>query len=569
MQQLDIKYIATKNKNETVEINGFLLHSKYDPIKEAQRIADKEYIENYVHVLFGYGLGYVADALGEKLNGKESIVIVDPFKEELNIENEFVQSMGDVDKIKSKLSNLLENNSREVKVICSPNYDKLAVVEYKNLLQIVKDVQREKEVDENTIRFGSENWQENYIKNLLFASKDLSLGNLEKKYDCPVVIASGGPSLTKQIPQLKKIRENIILIAAGSTVNSLVKDNIEPDYVVTIDGTIANYNHFKDLKLKEATLLYCLSSHYGIQQEYAGQRYAFLTTNDFRVGGHMKKNLHIDLPYIAGGGSVANFAFTIAMFISSGPIALIGQDLAYTNNQTHALNNKHFEMINEEYLQTRDAFEVEGYFGDKVKTDYVLYSMKQAFECLHEAIEHESPIYNCTEGGVKLIGFEQIPFEEFIVKHVKPITINKIGSSNADQKVPISKLIEQLYNEVEIYSKLEKSFLDALSLLKVNKKLGFFKHTVLTKLDKIDKKTKESLELVMMDRIVEPLTMDVLRNYKPKKNETPKESFERVYNQSVELYSRLLEVTKKSKRFSNETIELVKLYEVKENGRTN
>lgn len=561
MTEVIIKYIPTKNSEETIELNGLLLHSKYDPIKEAKRIVEKEYQENFVHILFGYGAGYIADALEEKLNGKENIIIVEPFLEKLKINNDHVIDANDSKKFATILSQKLENYSREVKVICSPNYDKLAMKEYKELLQIVKDIQRDKQVDENTIRFGSESWQENYIKNLVYAFKDPSLNVLEKRYTSPVVIASGGPSLTKQIPIIKRMRKFIILIAAGSTINTLLKSDIVPDYVVSIDGGLANYKHFKDLKLEKTTLFYGMSSHYKIQEEYIGKRYALLTTNDFRVGEHMKDKYKIELPYMPGGGSVAHFAFTIAMFISSGPIALVGQDLAYTNNATHARDNKHHKLIDEQYLKSRDAFEVEGYLGDKVMTDYVFYSMKKAFEHLHEIIEHESPIFNCTEGGVRLLGFEQISlakFEEIYVEAKKTVVVN-----DSDLKsLRISILTQQLKEEVLFYNKIERMLNNALSLLKVNKQLGYFKQNVLTKLDKIDRDMKEYFEEVMMDRIVEPITVDVLRNFKAKSNETPKESFERVYNQNLELYSRLLEVTKKSKKFTEETIGNIKLYEV-------
>ena len=564
MTEVIIKYISTKNSEETIELNGLLLHSKYDPIKEAKRIVEKEYQENFVHILFGYGAGYIADALEEKLNGKENIIIVEPFLEELKINKDYVIDANDTKTVATILSQKLENYSREVKVICSPNYDKLAMEEYKKILQLVKDIQRDKQVDENTVRFGSESWQENYIKNLVCAYEDLSLNQLEKKYDCPVVIASGGPSLTKQLPLLKKVKENIILIAAGSTINSLLKNDIVPDYVVSIDGDIANYNHFKDLKLKKTALLYGMSSHYQIQQEYVGKRYALLTTNDFRVGEHMKEKYNIDLPYMPGGGSVAHFAFTIAMFITSGPIALIGQDLAYTNNATHAGDNKQFKIIDQNYLKSRDAFEVEGYLQGKVTTDYVFYSMKQAFEYLHEVIEHDSPIYNCTEGGVKLQGFKQITFNKFIETYIQELKARFINKES-QKKLQFLLLIEQLHKEELIYNKIEKNLQDALSLLKLNKQYGYFKQNVLVKLDKIDQKTKEYFRDVMMDRIVEPLTIDVLRNYKANSNESVEESFVRVYNQNIELYTRLLEVTQKSKQFTKEAIEYAKIYEVDNN----
>ncbi len=556
MNNVEIKYIQTKTKLLTIEINGYLLHSKYDPVKEAKRIIEKEFIENYVHVLFGFGLGYLAEAFAEKVS-REQLIIVDPFKEQLALENSEVIDSNDEKEIKSRLKNSLKNYSREVKVICAPNYEKIAPIAYHNLLKIIKDVQRFNQVEENTIRFGSEFWQENYIKNLIYAFSDNSLNELEKKYECPIVIASGGPSLTKQLSLLKTIREQVILIASGSTVNSLVSEGITPDYIVTIDGAEANYRHFKDLVLPDSILLYCLSSNYKIQQEYIGKRYPFLTTNDFRVGEHLKESLNINLPYMAGGGSVAHFAFTIAIFLTNGPIALIGQDLAFTNNQSHATNNKHHKVIDEKLLKDRDAFEVEGYFGDKVLTDYSLYSMKTIFEKLHKGIVHSAPIFNCTEGGVKLDGFMQLPFESFIKKYIGNILIEKIEQEELSNSNSICILIEQLRKEINVYNQLEKDLVDAISILKANQHNSIFKQADLKKLDKIDRKIKDNFNLVMMDRIVEPLTIDVLRNFKANERDKPKQNFDRVYNQNLELYSRLLEASKKSKRFTLETIEII------------
>lgn len=89
------------------------------------------------------------------------------------------------------------------------------------------------------------------------------------------------------------------------------------------------------------------------------------------------------------------------MYITTGPIALIGQDLAYTENLTHANNNKNQKSVDDSYFKKRNAFQVEGYFDDLVMTDYVFYSMKNSFEQIHKKIKHSASIFNCTEGGLK------------------------------------------------------------------------------------------------------------------------------------------------------------------------
>ncbi|AUS85398.1 hypothetical protein LBYS11_03220 [Lysinibacillus sp. YS11] len=553
-----INYIVSKTGINTVEVNGYLLHSKYDPIKEADRIVEKEFKENFVHILFGNGLGYISNALKAKLKDKGELLIVEPFKEFLGSKNEDILFIEQREDINNKINYLLHDNRRDIKVICSPNYDKIAPEAYKELLKNIKDIQSLNIIEENTLRLASENWQENYIKNLLYASQDASISELYRAYNCPVIIASGGPSLTKQLPLLKKIKNSVILIASGSTINSLLKENIEPDYIVTIDGSEANYKHFNQITSHKASLLYSLSSNYKIQHEYKGKRYAFLPLVNNQVEKRIKEELNLTLPHIAGGGSVSTFAFTIAMYITTGPIALIGQDLAYTENLTHANNNKNQKSVDDSYFKKRNAFQVEGYFDDLVMTDYVFYSMKNSFEQIHKKIKHSASIFNCTEGGVKIKGFKQISFKNFADNYVEANDIFKVNSEKSTSKERLNSLFMMLNDEIKKYEQLESLCSEAIITLKKDKNKLIFSNNTLKKLDKIDNKSKEILNDVLMNDIIKPITMDVMRSFKEKENETPKEKFERSYNQNMLLYSQLLKATKISKKFTLEAVSTIK-----------
>lgn len=556
MKEVTVNYIATKTGLKTVELNGYLLHSKYDPIKEAERIVEKEHKENYVHVLFGYGLGYLADALKSKMKNKEELIIIDPFKDSLCTENDEVIDAANGDLIRAKISNTLSHNRRDLRIICSQNYDKLAGEEYILLLKSIKEIQYMKVVSENTIRFANEFWQENYIKNLVFATQDAPLSELNKMYNCPVVIASGGPSLTKQLPLLKKIRKQIILIASGSTINSLINEQIEPDYVVTIDGADVNYEHFKDLKLIESTLLYSLTSNYKIQHKYSGERCAFLPKIDKQIEHRLRTEYHLELPVIAGGASVANSALTIAKYITSGPIALIGQDLAFTNNLSHAAHNKFQKTIDDEFYKEQEMIEVEGYYGDKVITDYPFLAMKDSFEIIHRMIQHSAPVFNCTEGGLKIQHFDQMPFKQFINEYVNLGEVKKIEPLKRSNT--IEELGGLLSKEIKVYEKLEKLCNEAINVLKKDEKKIVFSNHTLKILNKVDKKMKEYSKEVLLYDIITPITMDVMRYFKERENETQKERFERSFNQNKVLYSRLLDAIRKSKTFTIEAIRILK-----------
>lgn len=562
MDKIEIEYIQTKIDKLTVKVNGFFLHSKYDPIKEAERIVENHFEKGFLHILFGYGLGYIANELKRKLENSSDLLIVDPIFPKLNsISNEtgIITKMEKND-IGGKIEKKLSNFETRVKVICSPNYDKIFPKEYSDLLKIIKDIQNFNIVNENTLKFFSDTWQENYIHNLFNVYTGETLKVLYKYYDCPVVVASGGPSLTKQLPLLKKISDKIVIIASGSTVNSLLANDIEPDYIVTIDGSINNYEHFKNLKNVKSQLMYALTSHYKIQDEFTNKKYAFVDYSNIFYKNHIKNIFGIDLPLIAGGGSVANFAFSIASYISSGPIAIVGQDLAYTNKESHAKGNKFYLEIDEKFMKNRKIFETEGYNGDKVLTDYAFYSMKKRFEVINEALEHESQVYNCTEGGAKIEGMAQLAFREFCETYVnEQATIEYFDSSKTELNSNLVEFISITSSHLEIYKELIGKLNGTIKVLNNSKSKVSFDKKTLVKLDKIDGFLEKKLEKVALNYIIDPITVDVLKNYRPTVNERAEEKYNRVLKQNIELYSRLLGAIKKTKENTEDMLLKIKI----------
>lgn len=552
MSKYHIEYLPTKNNLKTVAVNGFLLHSKYDPIQESKRIVEKEYEPNFVHVVFGYGLGYIIDELKKKISKKENLIVIDPLYKEfisvaINEEDNFIF----IDEIKSEtieraIMASLKNFSVKLKIICSPNYDKVLQEEYLQVLDNIKTVQRLNQVGENTTRKFAFDWQENYIQNLLHTYMNHSLVELKQRYNSPVVVVSGGPSLKKQIPMLKKVRENIIMIASGSTINSLLHYEIEPDYIVSIDGGNANYKHFKEIGDIKSNLIFGLSSHCKIQEEFPNTKYALLDAGDGEFQKYVIDKLDIEVPLISGGASVANFAFTIASYITEGPIALIGQDLAYTDNKTHAEGNKYFFNIDEAYKKKRGMFEIKGYYNDNVLTDYAFLLMKNDFERLNKQINHLSPIFNCTEGGAKIEGMEQLPFAEFCNLFIRKENI-KQNIDSQPKSIDLNVFINKMQDELVIYNKIINELQVALAKLQRNKSNAVFDKDVLKELDRVDKSIKKYKSKTAMNHIFDPITMDVLRNYEPMPNESSLETFERVFNQNKELYLRLLEAFEFSK----------------------
>lgn len=346
MEHKNFEYLTTKTGDRTVKLNGFLLHSVYNPITEAKNFAEQHFKRGHVNILFGYGCGHIVKELESKLTAEEKLIVVDPIIKPNNKGDFSFSNYADKDSLFNFFGTQF-NFSHLVNVIVSPNYDKAIPDQYKIFLAAVKEKLRNDQVNENTFRSYTKQWQRNYYLNLRAAVRDKSILELKQRYDYPIVIASGGPSLTKQLEIIKKYRNNIILISSGSTINSLLNAGIEPDYAMSIDGLEKNYENYRGLGLKNTHLLYTMDNHVKVRWEFTNKSYYFLHQFANNAMRNLEEYLQDTPVAVPNGMSVANSAFAFSIFTSTGPICLIGQDLAFTNKQSHAADNKSFEALKE------------------------------------------------------------------------------------------------------------------------------------------------------------------------------------------------------------------------------
>lgn len=550
----DIEETQSKIGLPILKINNYILHSKYDPIKEAQQFADRHFKSGHIHFVFGYGRGYFIEQLLTKCTNDELIVVVEPIIKNIKVKHPHLKiiesNKGSV--LKEEIGKLNTVISQKA-VLCSPNYDKLCVQEYKIFLEIINNKFKLDNVNEITVRRYSIEWQRNYLLNLNNSRGDAPLSDLYNSFEFPVVIASGGPSLTKQLPLLKKVRKNVVLIAAGSTVNTLQANNIKPDFVVSIDGGEPNYQHFKEVFYNDVSLIYSMLHHYKINDSFQSLNYYFLPEHLPTLKQHFDSISDSSITTCFLGMSVANTAFEIALNLTSGPIALIGQDLAYTDGKTHAEGNKNFKTTTEEFKIKQGLFPIKGYYNDIVLTNNAFFSMKDSFEQIKRKYCADRTIYNCTEGGVNIDGFTNIPFKSFIEQFIK-MNVECILSPKGKNNKINKNIMDYLQNEIEAFTKAKRLIQKNLSLLVTNKTKTSFSSSTLKKMEKNDEEIETLLNETSFSVIADPIRLDVLKNYHPKTNESNVEAYSRVFNQNKELYSRMLHAIEITKDFTLQVI---------------
>lgn len=558
-QKFEFKEYTSKIGLPTLNINGYFIHSKYDPLKEAKIYVDKKLKPGNVHILFGYGLGYIVDELISRfINENEKLIVIEPILKNITRSDEKVilYNGSDLNEIKDIIFSSFDINNK-ITLLCSPNYDKICPNLYKEFLEILKDKVRMERVNENTINHYSELWQKNYLLNLKHVVNDYSIKNLEKISSSPVVIASGGPSLSKQLPLIKKFRDNFILIASGSTFNSLLSEDIVPDFIVSIDGSNTNFEHYKDLQKSNIKLVYGMFNHYKIRDVFSNNCYYFLSDDNSIFKSHLKNVLNEEPIVMYGGGTVAHHALSIAYYLTSGPIALVGQDLAYTNNRSHAENNKRYYELTEDEIKKNGLFKVKGYYNDEVLTDYPFLAMKTFFENLIK-LYNSNNIFNCTEGGAKLEGYKQITFKEFCQmfanQKINKDFLTQTNNNSSNRLENLIKLKEKMIEEIKVYEDIVDILKDNLENLSENRLGNGFEKRILTRLNKNDKKIEEYRLRTCLGVILDPINLNVIKKYSPKKNETVEEAYKRVYTQSNVLYTEYIKAVEKTKKYILELI---------------
>ncbi|EAL3631232.1 DUF115 domain-containing protein, partial [Campylobacter coli] len=224
------------------------------------------------------------------------------------------------------------------------------------------------------------------------------------------IIVSTGPSLTKQLPLLKKYANKATIFCADSAYPILAKHDIKPDYVCMLERsefTAEFFNH--DFGEFDRDIVFiCAGVVHPKAIEYLKGRNLVITQKVLGLPYYI--NLK-DFSYAAVGFSVAHMLAYLATYLNHKNIIFIGQDLAYAENgNSHPddyQNSANYESQMYEHILTKAYGEKE-----EVKTHAIWILFKNYFEneIIPNTIKMGITTYNCTEGGARIEGTIEKPF---------------------------------------------------------------------------------------------------------------------------------------------------------------
>ncbi|EAJ0872688.1 motility associated factor glycosyltransferase family protein, partial [Campylobacter coli] len=396
---LDINLKDTSIKNNGGGYNENLLYQ--DPIKELQTMLNTyndKYLLYPVLYFYGFGNGILFKALLQNKNHQHIVV----FEKDIEIIWVMFHILDFSSELQSARLMVLENDklqAQDYTELCSSKpFFQFSRIYFLELMSHYYERFHEdilglnKKLAENfknsIVSYGNDSTDtlqgiEQFVYNLPQMITHPSYKELlskRKGISDTAIIVSTGPSLTKQLPLLKKYASKATIFCADSSYPILAKHGIKPDYVCMLERTeiTAEFFNHDFGEFDKDIVFICAGVVHPKAIEYLKGRNLVITQKVLAFPYYI--NLK-DFSYAAVEFSVAHMSYFLSVLLNHKNIIFIGQDLAYAENgNSHPddyQNSANYESQMYKHILT------EAYGGKKeIKTHEVWIFFKQILEAM-------------------------------------------------------------------------------------------------------------------------------------------------------------------------------------------
>lgn len=321
------------------------------------------------------------------------------------------------------------------------------------------------------------------------------------------VIVSTGPSLYKQLPLLKKYAPYLTIFCVDASFPILVKHKIKPDIVVTLERVEPTADFYiKTPKEAQKNVIFAITSI--VHQATSKAITKGIKTYSMRPFGYTRFFDLKEYGYAGIGMSAANMAYELIVHSRFERCIFIGQDLAFSpDGKTHS-KDAIFGENEAQYKpkeNAKDKILVPAYGGEGfVETSSVWKMFLNFFEKDIAETPYPIEVINATEGGARITGAKEIPFQEVLesLPKVKKSPIQLTPPTKA-QIAANQKLIKTKVKEFLDYGYKRKKMVEKLFLRVVK---------MTEELERLNRANKlEKINFAKMDKLLEEI--DDVKNF--------------------------------------------------------
>ncbi len=313
-------------------------------------------------------------------------------------------------------------------------------------------------------------------RNVLQLTEKLQSMNLE---GYPGIVVSSGPSLDKNIKDLKAAHGKAFIVAVDGAIKSCLREGIRIDVAVCIDPGKEEIL-FSEPGTENIPFIF---------SKDAPSKLAKRLKNSIFFSSYMRDDIPSSMAQKCGlpgyielesGGSVAHSACSFLKKCGFRNIILVGQDLAYTGGIGHAKDAYDDDRYNAEFAARNGVVQVEGIDGQMVLTAENMAFYIRWFE---RFIQHNPDIHivDATEGGALIRGTEIATLKaaidhycnkeadfEAVVAGIEPY----YSGENRDTAIEYLAGIEKMAKEVRVRSQEADRLYEDLKMIIKGRKKG-------------------------------------------------------------------------------------------------
>lgn len=287
-----------------------------------------ELSENYIYIFMGIGnVGYLRELI-ENVKVHLNIIIYEPsiqiFKKAMEsidlskgMENHlivfWIEGVGEMtlDKMDTILEKVIKlERLDELQLFVLPNYDVLFPDAKKRLLKKCEDIALDQRVNYNTAMAFSKVTSINTLCNAKYLCKGYKTIQLfgAIPQDVTGIVVAAGPSLNKNIQELKNAKGKSFIIAVDTALKPLLNAGIVPDMFFIVDGK-KPMDLIKKDGVEKIPMVTTLNANPEILNYHRGMKIFFDESYRFAEKIIMKSGLRWG--EVDTGGSVATNAFSL------------------------------------------------------------------------------------------------------------------------------------------------------------------------------------------------------------------------------------------------------------------
>lgn len=403
------------------------LHSKYNPVREAEGFAAQTEPDCLFFVILGLSGGYHIQKILEKCP-KAKILAVEISQNAIEFLSQIPCAKNlEADKrvTFTSLENLEQNLLAKYKPAIHGNLTILSLRQWENIFQTEAELAKAKITgaikllasDFSVQSHFGKIWQKNILSNLSLAEKTRGFDEVKKSIlplatQKTAAIIAAGPSLNEKIRLLRENREKYFIIATDTAFSALTKQKIESDAVVSIDGQMISHQHYME-EISRNTLFFfdlCANSA-SVRKAVEKSGNVILAETGHPLAQYAsffsgtQNFIHLE----AGSGTVTIAAASLAKSLGFKKIEFFGADFSYIDGKPY----------------TRGTY-LESQFHSKS-------TRLSTAEKLYSALMYRTPVIKLSDNKIttEILEAYKNSLEDFMTKS-KPVSDarNKLGKFN-------------------------------------------------------------------------------------------------------------------------------------------